>query len=157
MLCHNRTVAIVSLSNHSGVPVTLNLKKRRKSHAKREVFNFNRANWRGMNEELAALDWEVVMQEPDIDAMVVKWTEEYTKIIERHIPKRTIRVEDGNKLWKTEKIENLIIKKKKGLQKNENYQYHKTCSKVQQNQKQVKKSYHKRKENTRRKPKQKDT
>jgi hypothetical protein len=64
--------------------------------------------------------------------MVERWTTEYTKMVERHIPKRTIRVEDGNKMWKTEEIEDLNLEKEKNMKmKNINTHRHiQKCNRI---------------------------
>jgi hypothetical protein len=111
------SVRAPTLSNHSGVTVTLDLKRKNERGAKRAILNYSKANWRELNEELASFDWEQIMQEPDLECMVSRWTKEYIKIVEKHIEKKHIRVDDSNKVWKTEKISRLIRKKRKAYHK----------------------------------------
>ena len=84
---------LVCKSDHSTVRFNIKSNVRRKKPVKREIYNFKRADWAAINEELRFTDWNRLLSISDID---VAWNRFKTKLFEccnRHIPKIKIKCE----------------------------------------------------------------
>ena len=82
-----------SISDHYAITFSITEKVKRKLNAKRLCYNYKKANWKNLNEELKLINWEIFLDhhEPEI-----AW-QNFKKIlfskVDNHIPKFVIKNE----------------------------------------------------------------
>ena len=81
------------ISDHYAITFSITEKVKRKQQVKRLCYNYKRANWKNLNEELELINWEIFLDhhEPEI-----AW-QNFKKIlfnkVDNHIPKFFIKNE----------------------------------------------------------------
>jgi hypothetical protein len=106
-----------TLSNHSDVSVSIDLRKQKTTGPRRRVFNYRRADWVGMNAEIENTDWEEILTRGSMDDIVEAWTTKFSEIIKQYIPQRTVKQNEENNPWLTPEIKTLRKRKQRAYKK----------------------------------------
>ena len=81
-------------SDHYTISFNIKLKIKRKKATKIKVFNFKRANWEHLNEDLDNVDWSSVIDSEDSNTSWINFKNTLTRFMNAHIPKITIKSKD---------------------------------------------------------------
>ncbi|MCP4457121.1 MAG: hypothetical protein GY816_03695, partial [Cytophagales bacterium] len=73
-------------SDHYSITFTIKSRVKRIKTAKRDAYNFKRANWTGLNSELGAVDWNSFLT-GDVETAWLSFKEKLSFCADRHIPK----------------------------------------------------------------------
>jgi Icc-related predicted phosphoesterase len=103
-----------SLSNHSDVVARIDVNKPKAEKYKRQVYDYEKANWELLRGMIGATDWETILQTTDIDKMTEDWTSTLTRLMDCTIPSKEITVSSRDMPWMSPHIHKL---KKKNNQK----------------------------------------
>ena len=80
------------ISDHYVITFSITEKVKRKLNAKRLCYNYKKANWKNLNEELKLINWEIFL---DHHEPVIAW-QNFKKIlfskVDNHIPKFVIKM-----------------------------------------------------------------
>ena len=78
-------------SGHFGITFKINLDVNRKKFTKRKVYNYSKANWRGLNFDLRRINWHNLIgsQDPHIAWPLFKTI--LTKLSDKYIPKKNVK------------------------------------------------------------------
>ena len=77
------------LSDHFGITFNIKLDVSRKKLSRPKVYNYTKANWRGLNYELRKVNWQSIIgsQDPHVAWPVFKSV--LTNLSDKHIPKKS--------------------------------------------------------------------
>ena len=89
-------------SDHYAITFKVKIKVVRKKHIKTKSFNFKRANWDGLNEDLNNVDWLLTLDCLEPDIAWSKFKEILNHFQELHIPKVTIKLKSQPPWFDTE-------------------------------------------------------
>ena len=81
-------------SDHKPIKFDINAKVSRKKNPKREIYNFKRANWEALNEDLSNVNWTCLLQKnEEIEISWQKFKMSLLKNVDKHIPKIKIKTD----------------------------------------------------------------
>ena len=94
---HLSNISIISdqqfcKSNHFGISFDVKFKIKRKRPIKIKSFNFKRANWDILNEELKSINWVSVLDSPEPDIAWLRFKDTLNYYLDLYIPKITIEI-----------------------------------------------------------------
>ena len=74
-------------------PISLNIAARvqRKKFCKKKVYNFKKANWDNLNLEFMSINWNMLLNSPDIETAWSKFLNTFHSTCNKHIPKVTAK------------------------------------------------------------------
>ena len=104
-------------SDHSPVFVELDYKLPKYQSFKRRIYNYDRANWDMMGNEIDSINWTEILNTNNVDDSADILTLNLTRIINRFIPNRVTKFSNRDKPWVTQKIKFEIRKRNKMYQK----------------------------------------
>ena len=107
-------VASQSLSKHRAVKAILNFRMTPSSKIRRRIYEYDKADWKALNQDIEREDWEVVLGEKTADDMAEKWTRKYKDLINKHIPTKDIYISRDDAPWITSKLKK-AMKGRNGL------------------------------------------
>ncbi|KAL5247556.1 hypothetical protein ACHWQZ_G019436 [Mnemiopsis leidyi] len=81
----------ICCSDHLKISFTLNARASNKRFPKRTVYNFKRANWTQLNEDLQNVPWHVVVDSIDPESAWKRFKDILFRLVNRHIPKVTVK------------------------------------------------------------------
>ena len=101
-------------TDHKLISFDLSLEIQKKPKVKRLVYNFKKANWAGLKEQLTHAPWDECFVPSNIDESLSNWCDLFLKAVDDHIPKYNIKnVYDHP--WIDKELLHLI--KKKNIQR----------------------------------------
>ena len=77
-------------SDHYAVSFTVVTKFKRKKASKRNVYNFKKANWDRLNQEIGSVPWEALIDGQDPELAWTSFKDIFFKLVERHVPRIAI-------------------------------------------------------------------
>ena len=80
-------------SDHYLISFSLKLKVKRRNHLKRKCFDFKRANWESIKNELSRVNWNSILDSKEPDESCYNFINSLMSIIERNIPKISVKSE----------------------------------------------------------------
>ena len=105
------TLSPVGTSDHAVVICKLNLNTRAPQMYTREVWNFQQADWSGLNTALTMAPFDVAFQlYNDIDDIVHYWVNLVKQMLKEFIPCHIVRVRPKDTPWVTNQLRALIRK-----------------------------------------------
>ena len=81
-------------SDHYTISFDIKIKIKRKKPTKIKVFNFKRAGWEHLNEDLNNVVWSSVIDSQDSNTAWINFKTTLTRLMNVHIPKITIKTRD---------------------------------------------------------------
>ena len=78
-------------SPHYSIKFKVKLQYKRLKVSKRKAYNFKKANFKLLNDELMRFPWDSILIGDDVDSMLNKFEVAFFSICDRHIPKVTIK------------------------------------------------------------------
>ena len=99
-------------SDHFAICLSLDFKVKRSKCKKRKIFNFKKANWDSMNDELRRVDWNSHLQFCDPTTAWLKFKSILLALCDKYIPKVTIRSNYAPP-WFDSDVHKLCMKKEK--------------------------------------------
>ena len=84
---------------------------------KRKVWDYEKANYRKICEEISLIDWESNFCSKSIDEMEVFFSERFLSIISRNIPNKIITCNDKDAPWITNEVKSAIRRNHRVYQK----------------------------------------
>ena len=103
-------------SPHYSIKFKVKLKYKRLKASKRKVYNFKKANFKLLNDELMRFPWDSILIGDDVDSMLNKFEVAFFSICDRHIPKVTIK-SSFQPPWFDSELDRICKKKDKLLTK----------------------------------------
>lgn len=103
----------VGSSDHYLLKTSVALSAIQEPAAPRQVWIYSRADWDGMREELAAMNWDNMLNPNDPELSCTRMTKAILTAMEHHIPQRTLRNFIGKPEWYNEACEKAQAKKQK--------------------------------------------
>lgn len=85
-------------------PLTVYLSFNTHNTYKRIIRNYNLANFRGLNLDLASVNWDEVFTSDNIDDIYNNFTKIYSTLIEKHVPTKTITIRPSDRPYITTAI-----------------------------------------------------
>ena len=96
----NTPVAQNILTNWSTVAITLSLKVGSTKNYNRLMWDYNRADFPGLNEHIRQIDWDHICDGfTDIDKAVDNWTNTLLEAMKQFIPNKKVVVRTRDKPW----------------------------------------------------------
>ena len=80
-------------SDHFAIEFSLNVKINRKKSAKRKIFNFKKANWDKLNDNLRHINWNHLLKYCDAETAWHRFKNKLLDLCKTHIPTITIKSE----------------------------------------------------------------
>ena len=93
-----------SLSKHNAVIVKYNFQGPSRPKYTRRIYDYNKANWEELRESIKNTDWTEAAKGSDADERAENWTKTFTKLIEKHIPTMTVKINQNDAPWITNKL-----------------------------------------------------
>ena len=121
-------------SDHYAISCNVNIKPKRIKINKRKLYNFKKANWQGLNNELRHIDWNSLLGYCDITTAWLRFKTTLFNICDKHIPKISISSK-GNAPWFDSEVYKMCNKKDrlrklyKQTNNNTYYEKYKNCRK----------------------------
>ena len=81
------------ISDHCAITFVITETVKRKPRVKRKYYNYKNANWDMLNEQLAMIDWDSLLDYSDPETAWANFKEILFSKIDDHIPKFTIKTE----------------------------------------------------------------
>ena len=81
------------ISDHCAITFVITETVKRKPRVKRKCYNYKNANWDILNEQLAMIDWDILLDYSDPETAWANFKEILFSKIDDHIPKFTIKTE----------------------------------------------------------------
>ena len=78
-------------SDHFGITFEINLKTKRKKCPKRKIYNFKKANWNRLNEDLNNVSWGDYLKFHDAETAWRNFKSIFLKLCDKNIPKVTLK------------------------------------------------------------------
>ena len=78
-------------SDHNGITLDINLKVKRKKCPKRKIYNFKKANWNKLNEDLKNVPWGDYLKYNDAESAWNIFKSIFLKLCDMNIPKVTMK------------------------------------------------------------------
>jgi hypothetical protein len=97
-------------SDHFSICFAIPVSKQFEEQPKRSIYNFKRADWNGLKHALASDPW--LSDTSDIDSMWTSWFQNYTKIVDKFIPKISCKCRNSAP-WIDPDIIKLVKKKER--------------------------------------------
>lgn len=117
-------------SDHSYITFSIRSHIKRKKIAKRSIYNFKRANWTNLNNDLSRVDWQYLLDSTDVDTGWITFKDKFNALCDLHIPK--IKIKDSfQPPWFDSEVFRLNKKKehfRKLFKETNNRQYYKKFS-----------------------------
>lgn len=78
------------------------------------IKNYNLANYQGLNADLTLVNWdEEVFNTENINDIYNNFTEKYSKLIEKHVPTKTVTIRPSDKPYITTAIRKRMRQRKR--------------------------------------------
>ena len=77
-------------SDHSLITFDLKIKIKRKKSTKRKCFDFKRANWENLRNEISSADWRSILDNTEPDVSWKNFSTYLMSLIESNIPKTNV-------------------------------------------------------------------
>ena len=116
-LVHKATTLTPSLSNHTDTIVEIKLNRTKHTKIRRKIFDYKRADWQSLRRQIADHNWERIMEEKDVDNMALKWTEDFTEMINLCIPTKEITTNPEEPPWITREVKHSMNQRDKAHKK----------------------------------------
>ena len=97
-------------SDHYAISCNINIKPKRIKIKKRKLYNFKKANWQELNDELRHIDWNSLLGYSDITTAWLRFKSTLLNTCDKHIPKISISSK-GNAPWFDSEVFKLCKKK----------------------------------------------
>jgi hypothetical protein len=115
------TVSPPSNCDHSVVFAEMNIRTLKCHSYKREIWNFNKADFPALNRELLQSNWSSLFDGVfDIDIVYNTWFAHFHTIIEKHIPLKIVTIRPRDKPWMNGVVRCAIRKHNRQLQTHNN-------------------------------------
>ena len=121
-------------SDHFAISCNINIKPKRTKNTKRKVYNYKKANWHNINDELRHINWNSVLGFCEISTAWTRFKSTLFNICDKHIPKINISSK-GNAPWFDSEVFKMCEKKQnlhklyKQTKDNRYYEKYKVCRK----------------------------
>jgi hypothetical protein len=116
-LVHSSMVRSPSLSNHCDTGILINLKNAKRQTHPRQVYNYKKANWEKLNNDLKTHNWEPILQHADINQQAAEWTATFLRYVRANIPYKLIQADPDDHPWITAGVRKLRKEKEKAHRK----------------------------------------
>ena len=103
-------------SDHFGISFNVNLNCKRLKGKKRKMYNFKKANWNSLNDDLNHVNWNYTLKYCDSTTAWNRFKTILIKLCDKHIPKITIKSQ-FQPPWFDSDIHKLCLKKDRLRQK----------------------------------------
>ena len=81
----------ICTSDHFGLTFNLNVNVKRKKSSKRKIYNFKKANWDALNNDLGRVNWNDKLKFCDVETAWLRFKTSLFELCNKHIPKITIK------------------------------------------------------------------
>ena len=81
------------ISDHYAITFSITEKVKRKLNAKRLCYNYKKANWKNLNEELKLINWEIFLDHHEPEIAWQNFKKIFFSKVDNHIPKFVIKNE----------------------------------------------------------------
>lgn len=111
-LVRNTSVSPPFCSTHSVIGLDLQFCSHRQYAYRREIVDYNNADFNKLNSELANINWDVeVFNSCDIDEIYSKFTNVLNSTVDKHVPKKVATVRPRDKVFMNSTIRILMRKR----------------------------------------------
>ena len=93
-----KATVLASISDHRAVFIDVKLEVPESIEVEREVWCFNKANWKGLKKALSKKSWDFLKTET-VDASAERLTEVIIETAKQFIPKRKIKHQKSSHPW----------------------------------------------------------
>ena len=97
---------------HCQIYCVLNFNKTKIPIYNRKIFLYKRGNYGAFKDDLQRADWGS-LKDDNVDIYASNFTDKILELTNKHIPNKTIKVRQSDPRWLTNKIKQLIRKKKR--------------------------------------------
>ena len=80
---------------------------------KRKIWEYNRANYLHIMENLVKIDWENLFLNENIDSMTKRFSDHFLKVMFQYIPNKIITCNDKDAPWITSEVKTAIKRNSK--------------------------------------------
>ncbi len=108
---HSSATVQPAIADHAGVLVTVDLPAPTENVTERVVWDYKFANWKSLNAELTATNFDQFLRDLDVDNATKIFTEKVLEAARRHIPSRKIREHKGTHPWLNDVCRRAIAEK----------------------------------------------
>lgn len=102
---------------HCPVEASFKMKIQKRKYYKREIWQYQLADWEKLNEHLENKDWSEVYAKTTVDQQCETWTKLYTQSLKQFIPCKTISINPNEAPWMKHEIKLLMRKKERAYKK----------------------------------------
>ena len=89
----------LEISDHCEITCLLKIKKNTNKAFSRSVWDYNKADWEGLNTSLSNLNWDDCFTAGDVSSCAQLWTETFLSYARRFIPNKLITIRPWDKSW----------------------------------------------------------
>lgn len=99
-------------SDHKLIEFSIDLRIKSRPQMKQRLYNFKKADWKGLKYSLSLINWDLCFEENDINATLINWSDVFLIAVDQHIP--TWKPRNANEHpWIDQELLNLIKVKNK--------------------------------------------
>ena len=108
-----KTTILPMVADHNAVLSTIRANVLQSVAKKRKVWEYDAANWDGMEAQIESMDWRTTFHSMELDGIVEHFTKFLLRLVEEYVPTKWIKITSDSHPWLSNKSWSAIKEKRK--------------------------------------------